>query len=201
MPQKSRNHELSRAALCAVSAVALVIAGSAAAHAQETGAGLKTLFDKMLSGVGLGNSNAAIDYKERPPLVVPPNRDLPPPVKSLAVKNPEWPTDPDAKKRSANIDRSMLAGDRGDEPAGPTSRPDGTAPTGVWAKLTGWTKVITGNNKESATFIHEPPRRALTDPPVGYRTPSPAAPYGIEGSTAKLKEKSDADRQAATVSK
>jgi hypothetical protein len=32
---------------------------------------------------------------------------------------------------------------------------------------------------EVAQFEGEPPRLSLTEPPVGYRTPSPAQPYGI----------------------
>jgi len=32
---------------------------------------------------------------------------------------------------------------------------------------------------EVAKFEGEPPRMTLTEPPVGYRTPSPAQPYGI----------------------
>jgi hypothetical protein len=33
--------------------------------------------------------------------------------------------------------------------------------------------------EEVGTFTREPPRAALTAPPVGYQTPSPAAPYGV----------------------
>jgi hypothetical protein len=32
---------------------------------------------------------------------------------------------------------------------------------------------------EVGTFTREPPREALTAPPPGYQTPSPAAPYGV----------------------
>jgi hypothetical protein len=45
-----------------------------------------------------------------------------------------------------------------------------------------------GNNKtETATFEAEPPRASLTDPPVGYRTPSAAQPYGVSKDTTKSK--------------
>ena len=30
-----------------------------------------------------------------------------------------------------------------------------------------------------AKFESEPPRTSLTEPPAGYRTPSPAQPYGL----------------------
>ncbi len=39
---------------------------------------------------------------------------------------------------------------------------------------------FSGNNQpETTTFEAEPPRVSLTDPPVGYRSPSPAEPYGL----------------------
>jgi hypothetical protein len=213
MPQKSRNCEFSRAALCAVFGIALVIAGTAAVRAGDGGeeeGPYKKFFNKMLSDVGLRDPDGSIEYKERPPLVVPPSRDLPPPAAagSLSLKNPDWPSDPDAKKRTPDrgrkTERSMLAGDRaagGTAGPGPTSRPDETQQSGTWDKLTGWTKSITGNNKETATFVHEPSRNALTDPPAGYRTPSPVQPYGIDGAADRAKATPKDDRQAGTVSR
>jgi len=39
---------------------------------------------------------------------------------------------------------------------------------------------FSGNNQpESTTFEVEPPRVSLTDPPSGYRSPSPTQPYGV----------------------
>jgi hypothetical protein len=211
MPQKSRNHEFSRAALCAVFGIALVIAGTAVVRAGDGGeeeGPYKKFFNKMLSDVGLRDPDASIEYKERPPLVVPPSRDLPSPASagSLSLRNPDWPSDPDAKKRTSDRgrkrERSMLAGDRaaGGGTAGPTSQPDETQ-SGMWNKLTGWTKSITGNNKETATFLHEPARDALTDPPIGYRTPSSTQPYGIDGAADRAKATPKDDRQAGTVSR
>src|SRR5207249_3397897 len=40
-----------------------------------------------------------------------------------------------------------------------------------------------GEKEEVGTFTKEPPRSSLTTPPVGYRTPSGAQPYGISKST------------------
>jgi hypothetical protein len=48
--------------------------------------------------------NRGIDYRERSPLVVPPNLDLPPPV--TATRAPQvtnWPKDPDERQRKAII--------------------------------------------------------------------------------------------------
>jgi hypothetical protein len=52
-----------------------------------------------------------------------------------------------------------------------------------------------GNNKdETATFEAEPPRASLTDPPSGYRVPSPAQPYGVGPDRTKSKALTQEDR-------
>jgi hypothetical protein len=52
-----------------------------------------------------------------------------------------------------------------------------------------------GNNKdETATFEAEPPRASLTDPPSGYRVPSPAQPYGVGPDRTLSKPVSQEDR-------
>jgi hypothetical protein len=205
MPQNSRNRKLSRAALCAVSGIALAVVGSAAVRAgdgDDTGGDrpYSTFFNNMLNKIGLGAQGQGIEYQERPPLVVPPRLDLPAPAaaSSPSAKNAAWPSDPDAKKRagSKQKERSVLTEEK---PTGPTSQPDGTEPSGMWDKMTSWTKSISGNNKESATFLHEPSRGSLTDPPVGYRTPAPSQPYGINGLADKGKSKSDVDKQADII--
>jgi hypothetical protein len=61
-----------------------------AARAQDTDKGL---FGTMLKSLGIGGENQ-IEYRERPPLVVPPTRDLPPPQTSAAARDPNWPIDP-----------------------------------------------------------------------------------------------------------
>ena len=105
MPQISRNRKLSRAALCVFLGVALIAGSSAAVRAEDDDDALwdVKMVRKFLRGVGLRNGQeAGIEYKERPPLVVPPSRDLPPPVssESLAVKSAAWPVDPDEKRRA-----------------------------------------------------------------------------------------------------
>jgi hypothetical protein len=107
MPRENRNRKFSRAALCAAFGIVLVIAGGTAVFAgDDDDEDLPdTKFIKgLLRGIGLRNGQeAGIEYKERPPLVVPPSRDLPPPVAagSLTVNNPAWPADADEKKRAA----------------------------------------------------------------------------------------------------
>jgi hypothetical protein len=54
---------------------------------------------------------------------------------------------------------------------------------------------FTGNNKdETVPFEAEPPRASLTDPPAGYRSPSPVQPYGLRATTSKAKPMTQEDR-------
>jgi hypothetical protein len=107
MPQMSRNRKLSRAGLFAFMGIALVIAGGVA-HAEDDEDEMPDVrfVRKMLRGIGLRNGQeAGIEYKERPPLVVPPSRDLPAPVSpdAMTVKSAAWPSDPDEKRRAAEL--------------------------------------------------------------------------------------------------
>ena len=45
--------------------------------------------------------------------------------------------------------------------------------------------------EEQAKFTGEPPRTSLTEPPVGYQTPSPDQPYGLAKGTAPTKAYND----------
>jgi hypothetical protein len=58
----------------------------------------------IMRGIGLRNGKeGSIEYKERPPLVVPPNRELPQPdvTGSIGPRDPAWPSDPDENKKKA----------------------------------------------------------------------------------------------------
>jgi hypothetical protein len=237
MPQANRNRKFSRATLCAVFGIVLVIAGGTGVFAGDNDEDEDlpdTKFIKgLLRGFGLRNGQeAGIEYKERPPLVVPPSRDLPPPVAagSLAASNPAWPVDPDVKRRAAErkaraerksydfdkagdaLKPSELAAGRTDKPATKTSTDGSPEMTpsqlgytgGLWSSILGLGKTFTGEKDiETATFAHEPHRNSLTDPPTGYRTPSPAQPYGInakaEAEKAKAERRGPTDRQTETV--
>ena len=60
----------------------------------------------ILEGIGLQREEKNINYQERPPLVIPPNKDLPPPEKLDAVtNNPAWPKDPDVTR--AKLEKKM----------------------------------------------------------------------------------------------
>lgn len=162
----------------------------------------------VLEGLGLERDGKQIDYHERPPLVVPPTRDLPLPEQAGAVvnNNPAWPKDPDIERGKVmkKQERQRTASDESSPewnhllpdqltPGGdPRTRPSGRAinqgpgvggerlsPSqlgykgGIFGTLFGRT------DEENVQFSGEPARNALTDPPQGYRTPSPDQPYGV----------------------
>lgn len=67
------------------------------------------ILQSILEGIGLRkDGQAGIDYRERAPLVVPPNRDLPPPERDGAAlgNNPAWPHDPDIARARAEAARN-----------------------------------------------------------------------------------------------
>ena len=131
-------------------------------------------WSKFMQTLGLkkGPDDPDIDLTERSPLVVPPSRDLPPPVADAAAPTPDWPKDPKVKPRKhhkANV-----------VPAAPNGAATvQTAPPPPYVKKTWYNPATWFNSEEYATFTGEPARDSLTDPPTGYRTPSPDHPYGI----------------------
>jgi hypothetical protein len=164
-------------------------------------------FRNVLSSVGLQRSDSRPDigYRERSPLVVPPKIDLPPPEAPAAVNNPRWPNDPDVKRRreaatarkrevfDSSVDdaRLMTPGEmsrgraaganakavpRGNRDVDETVLPASEMTKG--SRKSGILSIFT-SEPETATFTAEPPRTALTEPPVGYRTPSSGQAYGI----------------------
>jgi len=154
------------------------------------------------------NTEVGIDYRERSPLVVPPTRNLPPPEtgkkKNAAWPvDPEIKRKQEAasRKQSTPRDGSSRRADNGStilpselDPAGArrsaatSASRSTTAPNdeklppselGYFGGLFSLKSFGVGVPKdEVGTFVAEPPRVALTAPPVGYQTPSPDQPYG-----------------------
>jgi hypothetical protein len=163
------------------------------------------VIEGIMAGIGGTNmDNRGIDYRERSPLVVPPRIDLPPPVAaSSEVKTANWPKDPDEARRKAAIARrkkenkdpaeasrlltpSELNASRTASEARASNEPvqPGNSATnpmlspsqlGFDGKMS---KIFGGNKAETAPFKGEPTRDSLTQPPVGYQTPSPNFAYG-----------------------
>jgi hypothetical protein len=165
------------------------------------------IIDGVMAGIGGTNmENRGIDYRERSPLVVPPKLDLPPPeTLTSEIKDPKWPKDPDEQRRKAviaarkktkpidpvgpgrpltpaelNVGRTAAApaptpGDSvqpGNSATNPMLSPSQLGYEG------GIFKMFKGNTAEAAPFKGEPTRESLTQPPVGYQTPSPNFAYG-----------------------
>ncbi len=177
---------------------ALAVCGTySAARAGDDSVSNQSFTDKFMNTLGLHDPFApqyGINYSERSPLVVPPNRDLPPPITSTAPPAPNWPVDPEIKARAAAKadDRVSPHGDYVTELSRPL-RPDelnvrsvnapGTndqsTPSELGAKKPGIFSFDWLKQEDYGTFTGEPPRVSLTDPPPGYQTPSPDQPYGI----------------------
>ncbi len=171
-------------------------------------------FRSMLQGLGLkkdGMQSNGINYQERPPLVVPPTRDLPPPQTGDAVRgNAAWPKDQDEqrarqaaakrkkdakpfdwsdlgaqmspnelKKGATTAKDTAMRAPQDVEQANRQYKPSELGYTGGMFSSVKDFFGVGGGGGETATFETEPPRASLTDPPAGYRSPSPAQPYGV----------------------
>src|SRR5712671_5416632 len=163
------------------------------------------IIEGIMAGIGGTNmDNRGIEYRERSPLVVPPKLDLPPPVSSSEVKAPNWPKDPDEARRKAliaakkkenkdpreasrvlmpsELDKrapktSTAGSDSVDQPGGNPGANAILSPSQL-GYSGGFSGMFGGNKAETAPFKGEPTRDSLTQPPVGYQTPSPNFAYG-----------------------
>lgn len=181
------------------------------AFAQDSDSGL---FGSMLKGLGIGGENK-IEYRERPPLVVPPTRDLPPPQTSAArVRDPNWPVDPQAAQprqkgdQVGDLDRIAVP-QRPAEPSidgsgapGPTAgSPDTTAaiPQSQPAASGGFFgNLFSSSDRPAGPVMGAPLRKSLTEPPPDYESPSPSQPYGIASPVAPAKSATPEDTVQST---
>jgi hypothetical protein len=164
------------------------------------------IIDNVMSGLGAKSmQNPGIDYRERSPLVVPPKIDLPPPVSAEQAKAaPNWPKDPDEKRRKEaaaarkkftkpldpyeaarpltpselNSAKTAAAKPENNDPIQPGVNNNPTLSPAQLGYTGGLLGLFKGNSSESKQFMGEPPRQSLVDPPPGYQTPSPNHAYG-----------------------
>jgi type IV secretory pathway VirB10-like protein len=162
------------------------------------------IIKQIMTGIGGTNmENTGIEYRERSPLVIPPKNELPPPA-SAAVEAPlpNWPKDPEVRRRrepraprqkdnkdpreaarvltpselavgkTAPAKRQAETNMPGDPGANAILSP---SQLGYESGVLGFFK---GNKSETAPFKGEPTRDTLTMPPPGYQTPSPGFAYG-----------------------
>ena len=110
----------SRSLAMALSFTGLLLVGSGALAQQDS---LSQQFDDIRNSVGLGKDRPPIDFTERPPLVVPPTNNLPPPGNGaddrLSVNDPDV-----AARRKALVDprRPVPPSDPGAAAAGRDAR-------------------------------------------------------------------------------
>jgi hypothetical protein len=178
---------------------------------------------KVLGAIGLLElPKEPIDYSERSPLVVPPTADLPKPGsdENIRALNPDWPVDQDIKRRKAAakeakkpIDQpnDLFYGGRLMKPedwkqAKSKGRGEG-AEVMTDEEKRGWYRLSPDqlgfkgwNKKDEMVFRHEPERTSLLQPPPGYQTPSPNAPYGIVEEE-KVKTTNPFDRGSDEINK
>ncbi len=148
-------------------------------------------------GMQFDKDKEEIDYRARPPLVVPPKLDLPQP--KVAARDPNWPKDPDIEERrhaaaaaqrpapqitpNTRVEMSSqeLASKSSEAPKdGPSDDCQMGAGTPI-CLYTPWQilKSVTGlgGSKPDAVQVgdEEPDRTYLTEPPSGYRKPTASA--------------------------
>jgi len=164
---------LLRAAAAAAVAVLAVSVHAPVARAQSTyggdGGSAASSWTRFMEKIGLDKKeDSNIDYGERPPLVVPPTRDLPPPEAGPPAA-PDWPKDTKQDKHAKAKPKPPP-----DSAPAVVANPNPPLEKKPWYNPAGWF-----DKEEYGKFTGEPPRADLTDPPNGYRTPSPDQPYGI----------------------
>jgi hypothetical protein len=173
----------------ALGLIALAGLPAGSARAQDT-SGDSTLLGSIVKSLGLGGENN-IEYRERPPLVVPQGRDLPPPQAPGTARSPNWPVDPKSadaqpKKGTQIRDLDRLATPQRPAvpsvavPGQPTAAGGAAAPASPPPSQPGLFDKLFSNNDMPATgaVIPVPTRKALTQPPLDYEAPSTAQPYG-----------------------
>jgi hypothetical protein len=204
-----------RFGLAEVAAVLLSVAGFAGATPARA-AEDSNMFNSVLGFFGMQSDKEqdSIDYRARAPVVVPPRTDLPPPKE--VERGPAWPKDPDiAAERRAALDshrpapqvtpnsrvetsQTELQQGRGPLPAdGPRDECEASAGTPLclstpWKMLK---SVVTGFQSDTVQPGPEPPRRYLTEPPVGYRQATGVAKATIDSP----KDKPDAADPGAYI--
>jgi hypothetical protein len=159
------------------------------------------LFKNIMEGVIGKRGGEDIEYRERPPLVVPPGSALPRPQEPASARTAAWPNDPDVARRREAAEARILPFTESEKTRNNPWLNQTELRRGPAARAAGRPVVVeelsNSNNqiepirraKEEAArrgqedlaqlnYGSEPPRRLLTEPPVGYRRPAGSAPVG-----------------------
>lgn len=199
--------------LAAIGLMGPVFAGPASA---QEGAFMKDILGNL--GI-IQPDRAPIDYRERPPLVVPPRLDLPPPAaRNVEARNPQWPNDPDVamqrrREAEARVPTTEKESRRALENNPNLSiyeiragrRPGAEIPTGPVVRrgdsardelILSPDEMRSTRRDREATLVpgQEPPRRTLTEPPSGFR--KPVAGFIGDGRAEPVVRQDEADPKA-----
>lgn len=205
----------SRRSLVIAAGVSLLIGLAAASPARALDDGDENMFSSIsgimgFTGFGLGGGDEGkprINYRERAPLVLPPNLSaLPQPSAPVDQRGQAWVQDYDKvqakqaqerarKPRTSGSDDAGMGRMSNDElakgriakpasrdPAGEDCNNDASGrlcnPTQFWDMLKN-TKSAEASSKDLIPG-QEPPRRNLTDPPKGLRSPTKVVKYTFD---------------------
>jgi hypothetical protein len=156
-----------RLVVACASLLALLAVNAPLARAADDDGSNPSGWTKFMQFMGLKpQSGPSISYTERAPLVVPPSRDLPQPD-SNGSQPAAWPKDPKPQSKTSKANAGVVPGTA-------VQTPNPVVVKKPWYNPSGWF-----SREEYANFAGEPVRQNLTDPPAGYRVPSPDQPYGI----------------------
>ena len=196
---------------------AAVLAGLLGHPARAADDGYANVFSSVFGSLGLVKEDAPpeIDYRERPPLVVPPQPQLPKPVPVGSKRTAAWPQDPDIQrrrkaeadarapvqtfngKRDENVSKDELLKGRGatDEPgvrSGCGANGNGRGCLVVSPdELKREGDQFAATNPDKADELQpgkEPDRMYLTQPPRGYMAPTRVVKATRETPQPKLDE-------------
>jgi hypothetical protein len=179
----------------------LLLAGGLLLAASPAFAQEGMLFKNLMEGVIGKRGGDDIEYRERPPLVVPPGSALPRPQEPASARTAAWPNDPDVARRREAAENRILPFTESEKTRNnawlnQTELRRGPAPRAAGRPVV-VEELSNSNNqiepirraKEEAArrgqedlaqlnYGSEPPRRLLSEPPVGYRRPAGSAPVG-----------------------
>jgi len=186
------------AAVCGLVGTVLIL-GAATARAADDDNDEKSfdkkIRDNLMGALGI-KAGPDIDYRERSPLVLPPRIDLQPPQANATTNAPNWPVDADQKRKREETSRrrdeveesrplrpselNVGSAQRSRTPGANSADFDGKNRTDVGATGSIFSNMFSGGKQDGAKFTEEPARTTLTEPPVGYQTPSPTQPYAAK---------------------
>lgn len=186
-------------------AIRILLAGSMIAVALPASAQEGMFFQNAMRTFGLmPGEGPDIEYRQRPPLVVPPSSALPRPQDPASQRTAAWPNDPDVAARRADAKDALIPATEREkyklnqtpllsqqelrrgrvnasgQPQMPPETQSKTFEENIGPIRAGRELAARQAATDTSNLVHgqEPQRRLLSDPPTGYRKPAGTAPLG-----------------------